>query len=123
MENKEQLKTLSKYYCEYCDFNCYQKCDWNRHIIRPKHMLNVTNNGCTNIKLNKTWSCNCGKIFKSQSGLWKHKQKCVDNVLDIDDKTNNNLLLQLLKQTTELQHKITELSTQLLNQQDNNTVL
>jgi hypothetical protein len=57
-------KKKLKYYCEKCDFSCNQKCDWERHIARPKH-LNVNN-----FKL----ECFCGKTYSTHSGLWKHRK-------------------------------------------------
>jgi hypothetical protein len=40
MEIKEIEKTFKKgdfFICEICEFKCMQKCDWDRHILRPKH--------------------------------------------------------------------------------------
>ena len=83
------------------------KCDWERHIIRPKH-LNAVNE--SNEKLKKTYKCECGKKFLSSSGLWKHSKNCClnnkiinnnnDNNINLQDK--DNLIVELLKQNKEL---------------------
>jgi hypothetical protein len=57
------------------------KCDWERHIIRPKHLKGVKEwaKGKTKNEnnLKKTYFCkNCDKHFVTQSGLWKHNLKC-----------------------------------------------
>ena len=39
--DKKHQKNIAKFVCETCDFICFKKGDWNRHIIRPKH-LNLT---------------------------------------------------------------------------------
>ena len=40
-EEKKLKKNLHRFFCETCDFKCYMKCDWERHIIRPKHLKGV----------------------------------------------------------------------------------
>ena len=68
-DTKKHKKNLPRFFCETCDFKCYMKCDWDRHIVRPKHIKEIK-------KLTKTYTCLCGKNFLSNSGLWKHKQIC-----------------------------------------------
>jgi hypothetical protein len=75
-ENFKLEKNLTKYFCEFCDFKCRQKCDWDRHILRPKHLFNQGGNVKEIKKLEKTFSCMCGRQFKTNSGLWKHQSKC-----------------------------------------------
>jgi hypothetical protein len=105
-EIKKLEKNLSKYYCESCDFKCFQKCDWNRHITRVKHLANVNGNGEELKKLEKTFSCGCGKEFKTNAGLWKHKNKCAIKIKQEDTKNNivfdKDLMLMLINQNREL---------------------
>ena len=80
-----------------------------------------------NHKLVTLFSCVCGKIFKTNSGLWKHKQKCthtsVENELSDLDKeipiqenqmvSDNNvdykdMFLEMMKQNQELQKTVVE---------------
>ena len=79
-ENFKYEKNFPKYICEACDFKCFQKCDWIKHIGRAKHQRNVDGNtkeAAKEIKkLEKNFLCECGKNFKSNAGLWKHKKKC-----------------------------------------------
>jgi len=75
-ENFKLEKNLAKYFCELCDFKCRQKCDWDRHISRPKHIFNQGGNVKEIKKLEKTFSCMCGRQFQTNSGLWKHQSKC-----------------------------------------------
>lgn len=77
MEPKILKKNLPRFFCEKCNFKCYQKNDWERHIITPKHTISKNGNKFSKEEtLKETFSCNCGKKFESNSGLWKHKQKC-----------------------------------------------
>jgi hypothetical protein len=78
---------------------------------------------------------NCKKTYFSRVGLWKHKQKCnftdecdnndedkyMYNGINIKDK--DALVLHLLKQNGELQHKIIEMAshTSITNNNSHNT--
>jgi hypothetical protein len=82
-EEKKLKKNVYRFLCETCDFKCYMKCDWERHIIRPKHLNSVDGTTGNEKNLKKTYSCQeCNKYFVTQSGLWKHKLKCKNNNLE-----------------------------------------
>jgi hypothetical protein len=117
MEHKKNLKNLPRFFCEDCDFKCYMKVDWERHVLRPKHISNVNRKSLginlddkKTLNLKKTYTCNCGKNFQTQSGLWKHKQKiCLNKEkIEIGESENEkevvdkDLVLMLLKQNAEL---------------------
>ena len=100
-------KTSSIFCCEKCNFICSKKGDWNRHVLRPKH-INDKNDKNKTLTSN-LYICNCGKTYKFQSGLSIHKKKCMVN--DIDNDTNNdipfidssnNTIIMLVNQNIEL---------------------
>ena len=104
---KKLEKNLIKYYCKLCHFKCFQKCDWERHIIRPKHLAWSQGNYLEIKKLEKNFFCDCGKIFKTKSGLWKHQYKCLyckeeDNSKKLTEIDKDVLIITLLKQNAEL---------------------
>ena len=102
-EIKKLDKNFLKYYCIYCDFKCFQKCDWDRHILRPKHLSNVYGNGKEIKKLEKTFLCDCNKEFKTNAGLWKHKQRCNQKQKqEKDEPSDKELMCMLIKQNSEL---------------------
>ena len=119
-ENFKLEKNLPKYYCEFCDFKCSQKCDWNRHILRPKHVSNVTGNELETKKLEKTFSCVCGKQFKTNSGLWKHQGKCNctpnqnNTIIEKSDDKNDKLIEYLMKENSELRKEQTDIKQLIL---------
>ena len=93
--------------CEYCDYDTSNKKDYTKHCFTSKHLNRI--NGM-DLELNKSpsYACDCGKHYMSQSGLWKHKNKCQseNNVVnDVKDKdsiinlllTQNKDLMDLLK--------------------------
>jgi len=44
MEIKKHRKNIPKFVCDLCDFKCYLKSDWERHIVRDKHINNENGN-------------------------------------------------------------------------------
>ena len=74
--NQENPKKPIKYYCEKCDFLSFNKKDYIRHLETQKH--NMVTNQCFSMgkkpKNPKAFRCACGKMYKDNSGLWRHKK-------------------------------------------------
>jgi hypothetical protein len=108
-ETKKLKKNLLRFLCKSCDFKCYMKCDWDRHLLTAKHTNAANGNGLETKKLKKTYFCDCGRLFLSNSGLWKHKKGC-NNTEEIkkvgdakpDEASDKDLIMMLVKQNTEL---------------------
>ncbi len=64
--------TSPNFECKLCDFKCSKQSDWNRHIKTQKHSSILI----AKTPHDKTHFCLCGKGFVTNSGLWRHKQKC-----------------------------------------------
>jgi hypothetical protein len=95
--------------CVECDFKCSKKGDYTRHLLTLKHKKQQKSTVLTSQYV----TCNCGKIYKERSGLWRHKKKCINNnVIDetIDMHDKDALILHLLKQNGELQKSLIEMS-------------
>ena len=120
-EIKKLKKNLPRFFCENCDFKCYMKGDWIRHLSTPKHSICSGGNGSEIKKLKKTYFCACGKSFATNSGLWKHKKICLeitcedekvdkiqvyntefDKELIDKELTDKELIMMLIKQNSEL---------------------
>ena len=104
-EIKKLEKNFVKYHCVYCDFQCSQKCDWERHLLRRKHVSSAEGNKMEIKKTLKTFTCDCGKIFKTNAGLWKHANKgtCIkSNDLKQEINLDKELMLMLINQNKEL---------------------
>ena len=114
-------KSAKIFICEKCDFKCSKQSDWNRHIVRPKHLENTKE--YNKEPKNAINECNtCGKIYKYYSGLWKHKNKCVikvkpdiekegKNMIDLlisENKDFKNIILELVKNNGDLQKQMLE---------------
>jgi hypothetical protein len=95
------------------------KCDWERHILRAKHIDALKEINLEPKKLKKTYNCECNKTFMSTSGLWKHKKICMQNADEIiepienlekekENTTNDELIQYLINENKEFKNLILE---------------
>jgi hypothetical protein len=151
MELKNSQKTLNNYECKICDYNTCRKSDFTKHNFTAKHIkalknesleligikklsdnqnVNENNNpdyiSFNNIQQNaknKHICIQCNSEFKTQSGLWKHKKKCVimnNQGIELQNTFNHttitpNLFMEVLKQSKELQNVLIEQNKELQN--------
>ena len=89
METKKARKSPVEFHCELCNFKCSHKRDYNRHLSTAKHKWKSDgNNG--NKKSAQVFQCDiCDKRFKTNSGLWKHAQKCRQTMMNVVVSTTN----------------------------------
>ena len=69
-DNNEKVFT-----CEKCAFKCCYESDFNRHILTAKHKL-LTNTNKKTRENENVYNCECGKHYKHNSSLCKHKKTC-----------------------------------------------
>lgn len=117
-----------KYSCDLCDIKTNNKKDFNNHLLTAKHKkLTTVNTMETKNSPNKIYQCkNCNKEYASRTGLWKHNKICNINEdmyqgINIHDK--DALVLHLIKQNSDLQNKIINMSSNSItnNITNNNT--
>ena len=71
---REKSQKSPVFSCEHCEYNCANKKDYKKHLMTAKHASAL----CMHGKKPHTYTCqNCDNVYASQSGLWRHKQKCV----------------------------------------------
>ena len=104
MEINKSSKIPPKFCCELCHyFTCYSK-DYKKHELTKKHM---EMNG-TLKEMKKVLICKiCEKEFKTNAGLWKHKQKCNSQptntiITKQDEPSDKEVMCMLIKQNSEL---------------------
>ena len=87
------LKHPRIFKCEKCNFSSSNKKDYNRHLNTIKHKHNIKQSESTISSQNcPKYSClNCGKEYKDNSGLWRHKQKCSDKINEFHKLVNDKL--------------------------------
>lgn len=85
METKssKSSKKLKCYHCEICDYRCCKKFNWEKHINTIKHKkkmatgVSILETESVIMETEQGFKCNqCGKIYKSKSGVYKHVKKC-----------------------------------------------
>ena len=125
MDDNKTPKNAEEFYCMYCHFKCCKKSDWERHCIRPKHTHNVQRYENEDDKTQKNAdqhvSCNCGKLYKHYSGLWRHKKNCIKEEPAEKSAENQDLIAFLIKQNGDLQKQILEVcKNSMINNTTNN---
>ena len=101
-------KCEKKYYCKNCDFGSNNKADYSLHILTNKHkrliLTKNTNVNSQNLAKN-IFMCDCGKVYKHQSSLCKHKLKCEykkeDNIYEESNDNMKELIVKIMKDNSE----------------------
>jgi hypothetical protein len=132
--NDNGAKTSTcEYYCNICDYKCFKKFNWDRHLSTSKHLEEMKWNKMEIKKEQKEqkeqkdqntklFVCEkCNKEFKTSSGLWKHKQKCctVDNEVLDKEPSDKELIMMLIKENSDLKNMMLKV---LENGTTNNTI-
>ena len=98
ISNEFVPKNPLNFSCEKCDYITCNKKDYNKHINTTKHKINE--NQCFSIpkspKIPKL-ECVCGKVYKDNSGLWRHKKKCLEKETESNDLNEQNDSIELIK--------------------------
>ena len=134
MEIKFQ-KGSKKFYCEKCLYASNRKSQWIRHLSTTKHKMDNMDNPMDNPKSSTCYfRCKCGKKYKYNTGLSKHRKKCLEamgelvasNTKKLSTTSNENtpisaeMLNKLVEQNNTLMEKVIELSKdrQVINYQN-----
>ena len=92
--NENQSKSSTDFFCEKCDYYTLKKSNFDEHLLTSKHKKSMISNQLpANSSSKSKYTCEtCNKIYKDNSGLWRHKQKCRNhtpsNKPDSDNDTN-----------------------------------
>ena len=109
METKKIQKN-AEFYCEVCDFICYKKSNYTIHCHTKKHIHRVNGNEMENLEI-KTHACRCGKIYSTNSGLWKHSKTCnFENKKDVDTAETDSIT------TSNEMHELKEIMKYLMKE-------
>ena len=101
-----------QYYCEACKFICNNKKDYNRHLKTKKHERNTNNDIVEEIKNIHVCSI-CDKSYKTESGLWKHQQKCKQKAKEKEkEHIYTKVLMEVVEKNNELQKMLIDQEAQ-----------
>ncbi len=129
MDKEKLSKVAFNYVCEKCDYGCYNKTNFAKHLGTRKHK---NDNG----KLSKVVSMfdcnNCGNSYKHQSGLCKHVKSCKPKPKpetqpqpqqsNPEITTLTNLMMEFIKSSTDIQKQVIELCKTGITNNNNNTI-
>jgi hypothetical protein len=110
--NQIMPKICYRFYCKKCEYGTSKKSSFENHLQSKKHISGImeTNGNQNYAYLHKNYMCkNCDKLFKNRSGLWKHKQQCLNNS---DEKELIPLVLELVKQNSDFKELLVEQNKQ-----------
>ena len=123
--NNNGAKTSTgEYYCNNCDYKCFKKFNWDRHLTTSKHLEEIKWNKMEikneqNEQNTKLITCDkCNREFKTSSGLWKHEQKCNSTIITANEPSDKDLIMMLIKENSELKNMMMK----VLENGTNNTI-
>ena len=112
---KKCEKCVKIFCCILCDYTTSHNYHYTKHLSTDKHKMIV--NGSKSVQKGQEHICICGKKYKYDSGLYRHKHVCnvmhpktSYNAENVDELTDKQLIINLLQQNGELQKSLMELS-------------
>ena len=99
------------YTCDICDFISSNKKDYTRHLMTRKHKR-LTNANKTEVlphtQTHDLFKCFCGKTYKHEPSLYKHKKKCSMN----QEQSSTNIIT--INESNEKNTDVVEIDKELL---------
>ena len=114
---KKNPKNSKIFHCEKCDFICFKKSLYEKHLLTKKH--NTTNT--TKIQQKKFHYCECGKQYTHRASLFNHKKKCEyashDKTESTEEfkNTNEPIVELLLKENLEMKKDNLEMKKMMID--------
>ena len=107
---KKNAENAEIFDCNFCDFKCSKKSNYDKHVLTSKHKNRTILNNLEQKNAGKIFVCEkCKKEYKARNSLWYHEKKCnyeeqqIEKKNKINDKDNLiNLLLTQNKELTDL---------------------
>jgi len=120
LEKMEIAEKQQKFVCTACDFGCSKQSDFDRHLATRKHVHGKSWKSKKSL-ITPQHVCSCLREFKTISGLWKHKKKCVfthplktpDENGEINNQTNQ-IIMDIMKQNNDFQKLLLDQNKQMV---------
>jgi hypothetical protein len=106
-DSKKSQKVAKEFCCNVCHYTTCKLSDYTKHLSTEKHKKHendskmVVNDSEKSQKV-ANYTCECGKIYKYDSGYYRHKKRCQLSQIKTDELTDKNLILMLINQNKEL---------------------
>jgi hypothetical protein len=138
MDSDLSSKIVAKYCCKICHYYTSRNTDYVKHLSTDKHKKRENDSGMVENGSNLSskvvqYECKCGKIYKYDSGYYRHKKKCDINNVNLTDVGNNviecekavqqkleinDLIKYLMNENSELKHTMMEQQNTMMEQQN-----
>lgn len=76
--------------CHVCNYSTFNKKDYCKHVQTRKHISRVGHASDIVPVITTNYYCECGKIYKYSSGLYRHKKICRYESNNINTKSSSN---------------------------------
>jgi hypothetical protein len=126
--NNNLPKFCPKFYCEICDYGTCKKSSYDDHLVSTKHAKSMIGNEILPKFCSEFICPNCSKKYKDNSGLWRHKKKCLEKekeivINDLNEQNDSiELIKYLMKENSEFKQMIIEQNKQMIEMSKNNSV-
>jgi hypothetical protein len=130
--NENQQNSSTCYSCEKCNYITVRKFNYEEHLLTSKHQKSMTINENPVIPVkssNHNFHCQiCNKVYKDNSGLWRHKKKCIavtnDDSQDQTIEKKDEIINILLKENQDFKNLILEIIKKdtITNNNNNNNI-
>jgi len=119
-------ESSNNYVCDLCDYSTSRNSQYKRHIETDKHKNKEKSTGCQQLStcvnnLGSKFVCDCGKIYKERSGLWRHKKICPNKSISpsIEEKAKSitdkdELIMFLIKECTDYKNLLIEQQSMMM---------
>jgi hypothetical protein len=104
-----------KYNCLSCDYFTDRKSNLDNHLNSLRHKKEINGNLLKQNKHSDHKCQNCGKEYKTNAGLWKHKKSCNNqpycqpiNAVQPGTQITTELVMELIKDNKEMKQIILE---------------
>ena len=118
-------KNPKRYICEKCNFKCFNKKDYSRHLLTAKHTILINTNGITP-KNPKSYNCACGKKYKHMSSLHKHKKNCSfisDSIVIVDESEEKPSMMDFITQNKDIMDMLVTQNKEIVMQNKEQAIL
>ena len=127
MDSEKLPKVAEKYHCYCCDYSTSKKSSFDKHNTTDKHKKRENDskmvvNGSNLGEKVAQFICNCGKVYKHDSGYYRHKKLCQTlKPPEIDTSDKDQLILMLIKQNSELIKETSDFKNMMMKVLENGT--
>jgi hypothetical protein len=101
MDTTEVLQNTIKYSCVHCNYNTQRNSQYERHLLTSKHLERSKEDNKVPDHI-----CDCGKIYNTRQGLWKHKKNCSHQMkeekMSMIIEQNNKILQEIDKTRSQI---------------------